>query len=268
MSTVEGVTTADLGKDPAEVSAMFDEVASGYDRTNALLSGGNSVLWRLATVKALNLQPGERVLDVAAGTGTSSKALGKTGAEVVALDFSPGMVKEGRRRHSDIDFVEGDAEALPFPAASFDALTISFGLRNVNNPQVALGEMYRVVKPGGRIVICEFSHPPAPLIRAGYQGYMKYVMPAVTALSSSHREAYRYLMESISDWPEQPVLSQWMRAAGFTRVAYRNLTGGIVALHRAKSPEDSKVRESVGKRRERPASPSTSSTSIPLQDPS
>lgn len=245
---------------------MFDQVAPGYDRTNALLSGGNSVLWRLATVKALDLKPGERVLDVAAGTGTSAKALAKTGAEVVALDFSPGMVEQGRKKHPGIEFIEGDAQALPFPSGSFDAVTISFGLRNVHNPKLALGEMYRVLKPGGRIVICEFSHPPAPLLQAGYQGYLKYVMPAVTALSSSHREAYRYLMESINDWPDQSVLSQWMRTAGFTRVAYRNLTGGIVALHRARSPEDSKVRESVGKRRQRPASPSTSSVPIPIQE--
>jgi len=245
---------------------MFTEVAPGYDRTNALLSGGNSVLWRMATTKALDIRPGDRVLDVAAGTGTSSKAIQKAGAEVVALDFSPGMVQEGRKRHPDIEFVEGDAEALPFSAGSFDAVTISFGLRNVHNPQVALGEMYRVLKPGGRIVICEFSHPPAPLVRAGYEGYLKYVMPAVTAISSTHRDAYKYLMESIADWPEQSVVSQWLRAAGFTRVAYRNLTGGIVALHRARSPEDSKVRESVGKRRARPASPSTASLSLPTEN--
>jgi demethylmenaquinone methyltransferase/2-methoxy-6-polyprenyl-1,4-benzoquinol methylase len=264
---VDYVTTADLKKNPEEVSGMFDQVAKGYDRTNALLSGGNSVLWRIATVTALKIQPGERILDVAAGTGTSSKAIARAGADVVALDFSPGMVAEGRKRNPDIEFVEGDAQALPFPAASFDAVTISFGLRNVSNPQVALGEMYRVLKPGGRIVICEFSHPPAPLVRAGYESYLKYVMPAITALSSTHKDAYRYLMESIEDWPEQSVLSQWLRAAGFTRVAYRNLSGGIVALHRARSPEDSKVRESVGKRRARPASPSTSSVPIPVQEP-
>jgi demethylmenaquinone methyltransferase/2-methoxy-6-polyprenyl-1,4-benzoquinol methylase len=242
---------------------MFDEVAKGYDRTNALLSGGNSVLWRIATVRALKIQPGERVLDVAAGTGTSSKALAKAGATVVALDFSPGMVAEGRKRHPDLEFIVGDAEALPFPPASFDAVTISFGLRNVSNPQVALGEMYRVLKPGGRIVICEFSHPPAALVDA----YMKYVMPVITSVTSTHKDSYRYLMESIHEWPEQSVLSQWLRGAGFTRVAYRNLTGGIVALHRARTPEDSKVRESVGKRRARPASPSTSSVSIPVQEP-
>ena len=168
---------------------MFDEVAKGYDRTNALLSGGNSVLWRIATVRALNIQPGERVLDVAAGTGTSSKALARAGATVVALDFSPGMVAEGRKRHPDLEFIVGDAEALPFPPASFDAVTISFGLRNVSNPQVALGEMYRVLKPGGRIVICEFSHPPAALVKAGYDTYMKYVMPVITSVTSTHKDS-------------------------------------------------------------------------------
>lgn len=260
---MELVTTADLGKDPAAVSGMFDEVAKGYDITNAILSGGNSMLWRIATVKALEIKPGDRVLDVAAGTGTSAKAIQKAGAQVVALDFSSGMVAEGKKRHPDIEFVEGDAENLPFPSHSFDAVTISFGLRNVKNPQVALGEMYRVVKPGGRIVICEFSHPPAALVRMGYEGYLKYVMPAIATVTSSHKDAYRYLMESIKDWPEQAVLSQWLRATGFTRVAYRNLTGGIVALHRARSPEDAKVRESVVKRRQRPSSPSTSSVSLP-----
>jgi len=251
------MTTADLGKDPKEVAGMFDKVAAGYDRTNAILSGGNAALWRAATVKALEPVPGEKILDIAAGTGTSAKAIAKSGADVVALDFSAGMVAQGRKRHPDLTFVEGDAEALPFPPSSFDAVTISFGLRNVNNPQLALGEMYRVLKPGGRVVICEFSHPPRPLVAGSYQAYLKYIMPAVASVTSTHRDAYTYLMESIEDWPEQAVLSQWLRAAGFTRVAYRNLTGGIVALHRAKTPEDKKVRGSVDKRRARPYSPST-----------
>ena len=135
------MTTADLGKDPKDVAGMFDKVAAGYDRTNAILSGGNAALWRAATVKAINPQPGERILDIAGGTGTSAKALAKSGAEVVALDFSAGMVAEGRKRHPELTFVEGDAEALPFPPSSFDAVTISFGLRNDNNPQLAHGEM-------------------------------------------------------------------------------------------------------------------------------
>lgn len=251
------MTTADLGKDPKQVAGMFDKVAKGYDRTNAILSGGNAALWRMATVNAIDPQPGEKILDIAAGTGTSSKAIAKSGAEVIALDFSPGMVAEGRKRHPDMTFVEGDAEALPFPPSTFDVVTISFGLRNVNNPQLALGEMYRVLKPGGRVVICEFSHPPRALIAGSYNAYLKYIMPAVATVTSTHRDAYRYLMDSIEDWPEQAVLSQWLRAAGFTRVAYRNLTGGIVALHRGKTPEDKKVRGSVAERRARPHSPST-----------
>ena len=251
------MTAADLNKDPEDVAAMFTEVAKGYDRTNAVLSGGNAALWRIATVKAIDPKPGERILDIAAGTGTSSAALAKSGAEVVALDFSPGMIEEGRKRHPDLTFVEGDAEALPFPPQSFDAVTISFGLRNVNNPQLAIGEMYRVLKPGGRLVICEFSHPDRAVIKGSYTAYLKYVMPAIAKITSSNPDAYTYLMDSIREWPTQEVLAQWLRAAGFTRVAYRNLTGGIVALHRARTPESKKVRGSVAERRARPASPST-----------
>ena len=251
------MATADLGKKPEEVAAMFTDVAKGYDITNAVLSGGNASLWRIATVKAIDPQPGEKILDIAAGTGTSSAAIAKSGAEVIALDFSPGMLEQGRKRHPDITFVEGDAEALPFPPKTFDAVTISFGLRNVNNPQIAIGEMYRVLKPGGRVVICEFSHPDRALIRGGYKAYLKYVMPAIAKVTSSHPDAYTYLMDSINDWPNQSVLAQWLRAAGFTRVAYRNLTGGIVALHRAKTPETTRVRSAVAERRRRPASPST-----------
>lgn len=251
------MTTADLGKNPDEVAAMFTDVAKGYDRTNTVLSGGNAALWRIATVKAIDPQPGERVLDIAAGTGTSAASIAKSGAEVVALDFSAGMIEQGRKRHPELTFVEGDAESLPFPPQSFDAVTISFGLRNVNNPQLAIGEMYRVLKPGGRVVICEFSHPDRAVIRGSYHAYLKFVMPAIAKVTSSHPDAYTYLMDSIKDWPDQEVLAQWLRAAGFTRVAYRNLTGGIVALHRGRSPENQKVRGSIAERRARPASPST-----------
>jgi len=239
------VAVANLGKDPAEVSAMFSEVAIGYDRTNAILSAGNVALWRIAAVKAIEASDGERVLDIAAGTGTSAAAIAKSGAQVVALDFSPGMIAEGRRRHPEITFVEGDAENLPFPAKSFDAVTISFGLRNVKDPQKALGEMRRVVKPGGRLVICEFSHPERALVTGSYRGYLKYVMPAVARLTGSHPKAYTYLMESIREWPAQDILAQWIRAAGFARVAYRNLTGGIVALHRAKAPDGRNTQRAV-----------------------
>ncbi len=239
------MAVADLEKDPQEVSAMFSEVASGYDFTNAVLSAGNATLWRIATVKAVNAQSGDRVLDIAAGTGTSSAALAKSGAEVVAVDFSPGMIAEGRKRHPELTFVEGDAQELPFPTDTFDVVTISFGLRNVNNPQRALAEMKRVLRPGGRLVVCEFSHPERALVAGSYRGYLKYVMPAVARLTSSHAKAYTYLMKSIQDWPTQDILAQWLRVAGFTRVAYRNLTGGIVALHRAKAPNSSSSRSQV-----------------------
>ncbi len=217
---------------------MFDGVARGYDRTNAVLSVGNAALWRVATVRAVDPKPGERILDIAAGTGTSSVALAKTGADVIALDFSQGMVEEGRRRNPDLQFVQGDAEKLPFGDAEFDAVTISFGLRNVQQPEVAIAEMLRVLKPGGRVVICEFSRPPLGVLRAGYHAYLRYVMPLIAGAASSNPEAYRYLFDSIREWPDQTVLSQWLRTAGFTRVGYRNLSWGVVALHRGRKPAD------------------------------
>jgi len=214
---------------------MFDEVAAHYDRTNALLSVGNASLWRIATTKAVNPQAGERILDIAAGTGTSSAALARSGAQVVAADFSAGMIEVGKTRHAqnaNIEFVQADATALPFSDDEFDAVTISFGLRNVVEPKKALAEFYRVTKPGGRVVICEFSTPPLALVRNSYFAYLNHVMPRVVRLASSNAEAYDYLGESIAAWPTQPVLSGWLRAAGYSLVAYRNLTLGIVALHR------------------------------------
>jgi demethylmenaquinone methyltransferase/2-methoxy-6-polyprenyl-1,4-benzoquinol methylase len=169
---------------------------------------------------------------------------------VIAVDFSPGMIAEGRRKHKNIEFVEADAEKLPFGDNEFDAVTISFGLRNVNDPKAALSEMYRVLKPGGRLVICEFSKPPVAILRASYWTYLKYVMPLVADRASSNPAAYSYLAESIREWPDQGELSQWVRAAGFIRVAYRNLTAGIVALHRGRKPVDVEVLASVAKRKE------------------
>jgi len=242
---------------------MFDDVAKHYDRTNAVLSVGNAYLWRVQTVKAVAPQAGERILDIAAGTGTSSAALARSGARVVAVDFSAGMIAEGRKKHSNIEFIEANAEKLPFGDNEFDAVTISFGLRNVNDPKAALSEMYRVLKPGGRLVICEFSKPPRALLRTGYWAYLKYVMPAVAGTASSNPAAYSYLMESIKDWPDQGQLSQWIRGAGFVRVAHRNLTAGIVALHRGRKPVDAAVLASVAKRRaktRKPAAPKTTAT--------
>ncbi len=221
---------------------MFDEVAAHYDRTNALLSAGNASLWRIATTKAVNPQSGERVLDIAAGTGTSSAALAHSGAHIVAADFSAGMIEVGKTRHAhnaNIEFVQADATALPFADNEFDAVTISFGLRNVVEPKKALAEFFRVTKPGGRIVICEFSTPPAALVRNSYFAYLNNVMPRIVRLASSNAEAYDYLGESIAAWPTQPILSGWLRSAGYSHVAYRNLTLGIVALHRAIKPAES-----------------------------
>lgn len=219
---------------------MFDEVSPRYDLLNDLLSAYQARLWRVATVRALAPRKGMRVLDLAAGTGTSSAAIAKHGAHVVAADFSQGMLDEGRRRHADnerIEFVWADATKLPFDDASFDAATISFGLRNVVDPRVALEELRRVVKPGGRVVICEFSRPPHPVIRVPYVWYSKHVLPRLAALVGGPREAYDYLTESISVWPNQTELLAWLQDAGFERVGYRNLTGGIVALHRGFVPE-------------------------------
>jgi demethylmenaquinone methyltransferase/2-methoxy-6-polyprenyl-1,4-benzoquinol methylase len=230
---------ADLGKDPQRVSGMFDQVAAAYDRTNSVLSLGNDRLWRVATLRAVAPQRGERILDLAAGTGTSSMAFVPSGAHVVAADFSRGMIAEGRRRHGDVpnlEFVQADATDLPFADGEFDAVTMSFGLRNVNDPRRALRELRRVTRPGGRIVVCEFSHPPSRAFNGLYRFYNDRVLPIVAKAVSSNAEAYDYLNESIRDWPDQPTLASWMRDAGWDDVAYRNLSFGIVALHRGIRP--------------------------------
>ncbi|WP_344782890.1 class I SAM-dependent methyltransferase [Microbacterium kribbense] len=218
---------------------MFDQVAAGYDRTNTVLSLGNDKLWRVATARAVAPRAGQRILDLAAGTAASSVALARRGAAVVAADFSPGMIAEGRRRHADVanlTFEQADATALPFADDTFDTVTISFGLRNVHDPRRALAEMLRVTKPGGRLVICEFSHPQSRVFGGLYAFYNNRILPVVAGAVSSNAEAYEYLNESIRDWPGQRALAGWIRDAGWTGVAYRDLTFGIVALHRASKP--------------------------------
>lgn len=218
---------------------MFDGVSPRYDRTNTMLSLGNAIFWRAATTRAVQPRLGERILDLAAGTGTSSASLARSGAMVVAADFSPGMIAVGSRKHrknSNIEFVVADGTDLPFEENTFDAVTISFGLRNIQQPQLALSELCRVTKPGGRIVICEFSNPPGAVVRSAYAFYLHKIMPILAKRVSSHPSAYTYLADSIRDWPDQKQVAGWLRQAGFHNVEYRNLTAGIVALHRADKP--------------------------------
>jgi demethylmenaquinone methyltransferase/2-methoxy-6-polyprenyl-1,4-benzoquinol methylase len=231
------MTRATLDKDPAQVAAMFDEVAARYDLTNAVLSLGQDRGWRRAVTGALDLQPAERVLDLAAGTATSSAALARTGADVVGCDFSLGMLTVGRRaEHEGVELVAGDALHLPFADASFDAVTISFGLRNTSDTDRALRELLRVTRPGGRLVVCEFSSPTWQPLRTLYLEYLMRALPSVAGRVSSDPAAYAYLAESIRAWPQQEALAAALQRAGWAAVAWRNLTGGIVALHRGERP--------------------------------
>ena len=209
---------------------MFDEVASAYDKTNDLLSLYQSRLWRRSLKAAVAPKSGERILDIAAGTGTSSMALRVPGAEVVAADFSKGMIAQGKKRYPDLEFVFADAMQLPFKKPEFHAVTMSFGLRNVQDHRVALREFHRVLLPGGRLVICEFSKVRG-LFGTLYRWYLRNVLPIVARLLSKNPEAYSYLADSIEAWPSQDELAQDIRDAGFSEVSYRNLTFGIVAIH-------------------------------------
>jgi demethylmenaquinone methyltransferase/2-methoxy-6-polyprenyl-1,4-benzoquinol methylase len=216
---------------------MFDDVAARYDLTNAVLSLGLDRTWRTALRAALDLQPRERVLDVAAGTGTSSAALARSGAHVVGCDFSLGMLRVGAAAgHDGVELIAGDALRLPFADASFDAVTISFGLRNTADVDLALRELLRVTKPGGRLVVCEFSHPTWRPFRTVYVEYLMRLLPPVVRRISSDPEAYAYLAESIRAWPAQAELADRITTAGWRGTQWRNLTGGIVALHRAHKP--------------------------------
>jgi len=224
---------AHLDKEPHQVAAMFDEVAPKYDRTNSVLSMGRDRRWRRQAVRALQLLPGQRVLDVAAGTAVSTKALAATGAWAVATDFSVGMLAAARGGARQLPRVAGDAMHLPFADESFDAVTISFGLRNVEDPSAALQEFARVVRPGGQLLVCEFSRPrPAP-IHWGYGWYLRTVLPMLARRVSSNPEAYTYLQETIDAWPDQPTLARMVARSGWTDVVWKNMTFGVVALHHA-----------------------------------
>ena len=246
------MTRANLDKRPGEVSAMFDRVADRYDLMNDVLSLGQDRWWRRIVARTVGARPGELVLDLAAGTGTSSRTFAADGATCVACDFSLGMLQVGARRQrsaqesrpaagaagraGQVRFVAGDALDLPFRDQAFDAVTISFGLRNVADPGAALAEMLRVTRPGGRLVVCEFGHLPWPRVNTLYESYLATALPMVARRLSGSPEAYDYLAESIKDWPAQPELARRMAGAGWSAVRWRNLSLGVVALHQARRP--------------------------------
>ncbi|HEY6294832.1 MAG TPA: demethylmenaquinone methyltransferase [Streptosporangiaceae bacterium] len=237
---------ADLDKRPGEVAAMFDAIAGRYDLLNDILSAGQVRLWRRAVARITGARPGDRVLDLAAGTGTSSLSFTATGADCVACDFSLGMLRVGRSRTGNgpvsgspeergrLGYVAGDALRLPFRDSSFDAVTISFGLRNVASPSAALAEMRRVTRPGGRLVVCEFSTITIAPVDMLYRRYLIHVLPAIARRTARNPEAYQYLAESIADWPAQRELAGVIEAAGWSAVRWRDLSLGVVAVHVAR----------------------------------
>lgn len=256
------MTRARLDKRPGDVAAMFDAVAERYDLLNDVLSLGQDRRWRSVVARLVAAGPCDTVLDIAGGTGTSARAFTASGARCVACDFSLGMLqvgasRTGLRRPAGADepsrprghtgdgharvpgaarFVAGDALELPFANEAFQVVTISFGLRNVTDPDAALAEMLRVTRPGGRLVICEFSHLPVRGVDAFYQRYLAAALPAVAARLSPNPGAYAYLAESIRDWPGQDELAGRIRAAGWSAVRWRNLTFGVVAIHVGRRP--------------------------------
>jgi demethylmenaquinone methyltransferase/2-methoxy-6-polyprenyl-1,4-benzoquinol methylase len=275
------MTRADLDKQPGDVAAMFDGVAERYDLMNDILSAGQVRLWRRAVARIIGAGPGDRVLDVAAGTGTSALSFTATGADCVACDFSLGMLRAGRARlrarlaadqerdrggkqspptardyggylrgltgssrgvalpgkqspSGQLSWAAGDALRLPFRDGAFDAVTISFGLRNVASPGAALAEMHRVTRPGGRLVVCEFSTITIAPLDMLYRRYLTNVLPAIARRTARNPAAYTYLAESILDWPAQRELVGLIEAAGWSAVRWRDLSLGVVAVHVAR----------------------------------
>jgi demethylmenaquinone methyltransferase/2-methoxy-6-polyprenyl-1,4-benzoquinol methylase len=232
---------AHLDKRPGDVAAMFDAIAGRYDLLNDILSAGQVRRWRRAVARITGAGLAERVLDLAAGTGTSSLTFTATGADCVACDFSLGMLQAGRSRSGQpsdgrgrLAFVAGDALRLPFADGAFDAVTISFGLRNVASPGAALAEMRRVTRPGGRLVVCEFSTITIAPVDRLYRRYLLNVLPAIARRTARSPEAYEYLAESIADWPAQRELAGLIEAAGWSAVRWRDLSRGVVAVHVAR----------------------------------
>ena len=230
------MSSASMDKNPQEVAAMFDGVAKRYDIVNDILSLGRTKAWRSAATKVIAPTSGMKILDLAAGTGSSSEPLAKAGADVTAADFSEGMIAAGRKARPHLNFVKADALNLTFPDNTFDLLTISFCLRNTENTAKALAEARRVVKPGGRLVVVEFSSPTFAPFRAIYMNYLMRALPFIARKTSSNPDAYIYLAESIRAWPDQKALAAQIVDAGWSQVGWKNMTGGVVAIHMALAP--------------------------------
>lgn len=227
------------------VANVFHSVAAKYDIMNDLMSVGVHRLWKRFTIELSGVRKGHQVLDIAGGTGDLAAKFSRlVGAEgrVVLADINESMLRVGRDKLLDkglannIEYVQANAEALPFPDNSFDCITIAFGLRNVTDKDRALRSMLRVLKPGGRLLVLEFSKPNNPLLSKAYDGYSFTLLPAMGKLITDDAESYRYLAESIRMHPDQETLKAMMEEAGFSRCDYHNMTGGIVALHKGVKP--------------------------------
>lgn len=234
-----GFATVPEGEKAGRVQGVFNSVASKYDVMNDVMSVGIHRVWKEAMMDWLAPRAGQLLLDVAGGTGdVSFKFLGRAGhGHATVLDLTEPMLIEGRKRAEaaemadNLDWVVGDAMALPFADNSFDVYTISFGIRNVTRPQEALNEAFRVLKPGGRLMVLEFSQLPNPMMQKAYDLYSFNVIPPLGKLIAGDRDSYQYLVESIRNFPDQETFLGMVRAAGFEQAKYRNLTMGIAALH-------------------------------------